>query len=823
MFGLAAPAAAQEIPPDHEQGIFQLSITDLPRAPITALVTPDGTLLFPLLQVLRAAEVPVAGDERGYTLSLLNEERREFNARVDTVARTIARGATTLSADSIEMIRADDDVYLAPRLLEMLLRADVTADFATLDLQVDPLVPVPAQIALETERRRQLALIRAGVAGTGPLPPTGLEPLSGAGVLHYSLSSATPDTRTATVLTTDAGFALFGGLGAIGYTASDADVIIDPRFTFRYERFVPESRWISFVRAGDVIAEGAFFRSVRGLTVTNRPLRRDGYFQDVVIDPEVPPGYEIEVYQGGQLIAFSDRSTQGPIAVPLSYGRTDLEVRMIAPSGEVVSTGLLYGVPQTQLPEGAIEYAAGGGECHFQECSLLFATGDYGVRRWLTVGGGYEAEHDTTGFTHLPFGRASLSPDGGWLGDLRVVGDRQASASVQYNGASSLTGSFGLDVRNAEVPRATLLPQTRTRFDVRTDVGYRGRRALGRLGGMESEGIDRWALGYIASIPRGVLITQIESFEKRSAELSLQGFQLLRARVFGASLTGSSRITGSRHGVRAVEVGASGSWGNSLFGNLSLGWDRDADFNATLSFSRILPIGQLAGVVTGSPDATRATVRADGAIAIDPFRAIEPAAYTGIGFAGVDAFVFRDANGNGVYDEGEAVAPGVSVQAGEFTTTTDSTGHARAWGLEPWEKTQLRTSNDWNAPQWAPATPDTVIRPVAHIFNPVTIALVSTREFVAYLVPGEGIPTTASVGFRLVNERTGAVWQGLTLSDGSVYVSGVPVGPYRLELDAEALRFLRAQPFEPVRFTIGGEGDDEFVYELPPIELRRAQ
>ena len=33
-----------------------------------------------------------------------------------------------------------------------------------------------------------------------------------------------------------------------------------------------------------------FFRSMRGLTVTNRPLRREGYFQDIVIDPEVPPG-----------------------------------------------------------------------------------------------------------------------------------------------------------------------------------------------------------------------------------------------------------------------------------------------------------------------------------------------------------------------------------------------------------------------------------------------------------------------------------------------------------------------------------------------------
>ena len=772
--------------------------------------------------MLNAAEVPVDGDAGGYTLSLLDDERRELVARVDTAARTIARGTSVVAADSGEMVRADGDVYVTPRLLEALLRADVTADFATLDLQIDPAIPLPAQLTMENERRRQLAMIRAGMLGTQPLPPTPLRPHSGAGVLHWSLSSATPETRTATVLTTEAGFALLGGLAAVGYSASDEDVIIDPRVTFRYERFIPETPWISFVRAGDVIAEGAFFRSIRGLTVTNRPLRREGYFQDIVIDPEVPPGFEIEVYQGGQLIAFSDRSTQGPLTVPLTYGRTDLEVRMIAPSGEVVSTGLLYGVPQTQLPEDAFEYAAGGGECHFLDCTLLFASADYGMRRWLTLGAGYEAEHDSTGFTHLPFGRASLAPAGGWLGDLRVVADRQASASMQYNGLGPLTGNFAVDVRSAEVPRATLLPQTRTRWDTRGEIGYRGHRALGRLGGMESEGVDRWALGYIAAIPRGVLITQLESFEDRSAELSVTGFRLLRARLFGATLTGSGRITSSRHGVRAVEIGSSGSWGNTLFGNLSVGWDHVADLNVTLSFSRILPIGQLAGVFTGARDATRATVRADGAVAFDALSAVEPAAYTGIGFAGVDAFVFRDANGNGVHDEGEVPAVDVSVQAGELSATTDSSGHARIWGLLPWEKTLLR-ANDWLAPQWAPLSPEIVIRPVAHVFNPIDVPLIATREFVAYLVPGEDIPTTASIGFRLISERDGKVWQGLTLSDGSIYVSGVPVGDYRLELDPEALAFLRAQPFEPLRFTIGGEGADEFVFELPPIELRRAE
>jgi hypothetical protein len=184
--------------------------------------------------------------------------------------------------------------------------------------------------------------------------------------------------------------------------------------------------------------------------------------------------------------------------------------------------------------------------------------------------------------------------------------------------------------------------------------------------------------------------------------------------------------------------------------------------------------------------------------------------------------VFRDLNGNGVHDDGEPPAVGVPINAGERSATTDSSGHARVWGLLPWEKTVFRASSDWFEPQWAPATPRTVLRPVANIFNPIHVPLIATREFIAYLVPGDGIQTTAGVRFRLIDERTGVVREGLTLSDGSIYLSGLPVAAYSLEFDAADLAFLRARPLAPVHFDVGAEAADEFVFELEPVILERA-
>lgn len=744
-----------------------------------------------------------------------------MRVRVDSAGGFIVRG-DTVSPPAERMLRADGDLFLTADLLALLLGADVHVDFASLDVWIDPHAPLPAQLALEAQQRRQLALLQASYASRPVLPPTRLRPLSGAGVLHYSVSSALPDPARASVMMLESGFALGGGLAALGYTFSDGSIPIDPRLTFRYERFIPEREWISFVRAGDILAEGAFLRSMRGISVTNRPLRREQYFQDVVIEPDVPPGYEIEVYQGGQLIAYSDRTAHAPLRVPINYGRTDFEVRMIAPSGEVVTADLLYGVPQTQLPESAFEYSAGGGACHAVDCGMLFVSSDYGVRRWLTLGAGYEAVRDSADTEHLPFARASVAPAGGWLGEARVIGTEQASASLQFNGSGSLIGSLAVDVRSAEVPRATLLPQERVRWDTRGELGMRGRRAMFRLGGMEGDGVDRWTLGLIASIPRGVVIAQVEEFGILPTQLSVSGFQLVPGRWFGAAVTASARVGATTRGLDAVEGGGSASWDDKLFGNLTVGWDRAGGANLSLSFSRLLAIGQVAGVLSASDGGTRASLRGDGAIAVDPFETARPAGYFGVGFAGVDAYAFLDANGNGTREDGEVPAAGVTVRAGERSAVTDSTGHARIWGLLPWEKTIVRASPDWFDPQWAPAAQQQVIRPVAHMFNRVAIPLVGTREFVAYVVAGDGIGGTGGIRYRISNRDTDEVRDGLTLSDGSIYEGSLRVGRYRLELSSDDLRILRAEPVGPVEFTIGAGAGDDFVFELPPIEIERA-
>lgn len=820
----ASPGSAQEAPPPgFDEGIFQLSIAELPQVTVPALLSHDGVVLVPLRPVLQGAGIPFERDGDRLLLRMADAERRPLSVVVDPGTRRVVRGDTGRTAGRDEMVVYAGDVFLAPEPLAFLLRADVAVDFGRLDVRVTPLAPFPAHIALDTERRRRLAGIRLG-RDTDRLPDAPLRPLSGGGVVRYAASAGVPDPVDASVVTLEGGFALLGGEAVLGYTGSPGGATVaDPALSGRYERYIPGSDWISFIRAGDVTADAAFARFVRGATVTNRPLRRGVFFQDLVLAPDLPPGWELEVYRGGQLIGFTDPTAPGGVPVPLTYGRSDLEVRMIGPAGEIVRSDLLLTVPEAQLPQGRLEYSAGGGRCHIRECTLAFADADWGVTRWLTLGGGSEFQSDSAGRRVRPFASALLARPGGWVADARFVAGRLLSGSLRRQRPGGVTGSVGFDVRSPEVGQVTVLPQTDTRWTVRGDAGLRRSRLSARMSGLEGDGVDGWGTTLTTGIPQGVASVELESLAGQPTSLSLSAFRLLDARWGEGRFTTSGRVSLRQEGVGGAQLGLGGTWRERFFASAAVQWDRDYGFSATLSFNRQFAVGQVGGLATAVGGDARASLRADGAVALDPRGGAVAAGYTGIGFAGIDVRAFYDANGNGVWDESEAPVAGLPVQAGDRFATSDSSGHARVWGLVPFEKTAVRPGADWPDPRWTPADTLYVVRPVPHVFNTVAIPLVGTRELLALVEPGPEVRTAAGLRFTLTHAHSGRVFEGMTLMDGTLYVSQVPVGRYTLRFEEADLDALGAVVVgAPLQVDVTADGPDEFVVELPPIRLRRA-
>lgn len=820
---LLTPVAtsAQELPPGYELGIFEYAISELPQVTAPGVVSPDLDVLVPLTIVLEQARIPHERDTAGIVVRLVDAQRQPIVGHVRPRANRVTRGDSTLQTDAAGLIAAGGEVFVSAPLLGFLLDAEVTVDFGALLVRIRPRNPFPAHLAGEAERRRRLAEIRMGWE-VDRLPDAPLLPVTGAGVLRYALSAGTPDPVESGVLTLEGGAALLGGMAVVSYTGSPGEQRIPgPAVTGRFERYLPESPWLSFVRAGDVTAEAGIARYIRGLTVTNRPLRRGPRFQDLAIVPEVPPGWEIEVYRNGQLVAYTDPVAPGEVTVPIGYGRTELDVRMIGPAGEIVRSELLYSIPETQLPAGRLEYSAGGGDCLLTDCAVLFADADYGLTSWLTIGSGYQAEWDSGGVAHRPALSGVFAGPGGWLAETRFVAGRLLSTTAAYRGTAPITGSAAFDITAPELGRVSLLPLDQSRWSARGDVGRDGNRVLGRLSGPTSGGIDGWSATLLSGIGRTIGSLQIEDYPLRSPLTTLSAFRALGARWLEGRYTGTARLSFEGERFSLLEVGLGGVWRQAFSASASFQWQELYGPAFNLSFNRQFDVGQVGGFLSGDEESgLRTSMRADGALAFDPFRSAEPASYRGMGFAGIDVIVFHDLNGNGIRDAAEPPAPGVTLRAGDRTAVTDSTGHARAWGLVPYEKLAVRIALEEADPRWAPADSMHVLRPVPHVFNPVEVPLIGTREVIASVVAGPGVPTSSGIGFTLTNRNTGQIFRGMTLSDGTIYVSQVPVGSYTLEFSAASLAAIDARvPGAPLLVEVVSDDPEAFVVDLPPIQL----
>jgi hypothetical protein len=152
-----------------------------------------------------------------------------------------------------------------------------------------------------------------------------------------------------------------------------------------------QSRWLTQLRLGDGLTTGPRFRALRGAAVTNAPYLRPAILGDLPYSGALGPGWQIEAYRGGRLIAFDSVNPLGTftIDVPLQYGENPIDFVAYGPFGEVRQFNRTYRVSTDILAAGRFEYGVSAGECRAAVCQAT-ANADvrYGVStRWTLQAG----------------------------------------------------------------------------------------------------------------------------------------------------------------------------------------------------------------------------------------------------------------------------------------------------------------------------------------------------------------------------------------------------------------------------------------------------
>ncbi len=830
---LAVPGArdahAQALPTGFEQGIFELRAARIAAETVVGLLSPSGMVLVPVDRAIAITGMPV---RRSDSTLVVERARSAGEATLDYRARRLIDGPRIVQLGTQELVQVDGVSYLSTARLGQLLGASIEADLGQLAVTMTRTPPFPAeQLAARALRTARTAARRATGAERAATP---FIPRTGGAVVDWTASTVR-STRAfgGSTGSLRSGAAIYGGDLAGGVVLADdgAGNVRAGTAEWSFRRGIPGNRYVRQFQLGDVLGGGSQLRSLRGVTLTNARLASDPDFASVPVKLSLPQGWQYEVYQNGQLIGFSDAGPRAPVFVPLRYGTTPVQVRLVSPAGDETVRDFSYLIPQSQQQPGRFEYTAGAGRCTSSCRSIAFGNASYGLTPWLSLSAGAERTAVDSGARIRPEYGVSVVTYSGWNAQFQSAHERFRRASLLYGGAGRFvgSGSYARTFLGADQPSViTTTDQGRWMFDgqlqMRTSADGRvnGWRLDNTLEGVVTGHPQRSRTSVTAELRGGSVGFSYDSDVTRALrEAGVSVLAVLPRGWHASSAIGT--VLFDQRTLRAVELSSSMQTGRRGAAAVTARWQRGTGVIVSAGYNGALGAMRLTSRLSASRSrpAYLATA-ASGSVALDGLHRPSLFEGPGVGLGGVAGRVFYDLDADGRFGAGEQPAADVRVIVNGAPVRSDSAGHYRAWNIVPYESSAIVVDTlAFSDFSWTLLRGRTTVRATPGMFNRVDFPLVRTRELAGQLVADSSIATVAGVSLLLESESGGATQQLLTFSDGSFYVSRVMPGRYRLTVSGSSLDALgaMAEPAStPVDITLVA---DDPVLTLPPIQLRR--
>jgi hypothetical protein len=740
-----------------------------------------------------------------------------------------------------EFIRFEaPELYVGSERLGDLLRVMFAVDWTDLTATVVDPGSLPIARRLRREAARDAYLRRPD--GIRPDVTLGLQrPPADGVVIDYSLFSPSRDPLAGSTYGFGLGADVGGGsLELLGQSVGPAEagrVHVDGSWTGVWR----ENRWVKQLRLGDVASTGPRARALEGIALTNAPFVRPSLVGSLRYAGSLEPGWSVEAYRGGDLVAYDSADAAGGFAIdlPVRYGENPVDFVAYGPFGEVREFNRTYRVLNELLPANRFEYGLAGGHCP-QPSFTCNATANldlrYGVtRRWTVQGGVDRFWHDSLPDRTHPYAAVVGNPSNAWAIQSEIVGAGLARGALRYEPSVDLRveGEYVHFARDSASVLAVpgrraqwtlsgfLRPRTSHGFfffdgrveHISTDAGALTRTRLGasvqtdeirllpymRTQHGQAAGGDREFVGLSTfMLPRlrwGAFLSQL--LIRTNTEIERQQ-GLVSWSAFAAR-----PVT---KGVR-VEVGA--AW---LRGDAGLTYTVTVTsfFSALRAVTTVLaPPGEpVSGTqfVQGSVLWDRRTQR----LSVAPGPSLER--------SGLSGRVFMDQNANGIRDAGEPAVANARVLIGSVATRSDPTGAYRAWDLVPFEPVLVSLDSlSLESPLLVPLFARTSIVPGPNRFRTLDIPVVE-----AGIIEGRVVRNGGGVGgvtLILTERRSGSHRTLVTFNDGAFYLMGVKPGDYELTVEEQVLDAL-AVDVEPLRFSLAptptGIGRSDLELRLKP-------
>jgi hypothetical protein len=765
--------------------------------------------LIPVTELLQLGEAAYRLSPEGRLEATINPGGRRLV--IDARRDTLVFGDRQIPVESEFLLYRDGLLYVGAERLGDLFGTPMLVDWTELTVSmVDPTV-FPAGQRAQRQAAREAFLRRAELERPELIVPAQRRRLDGL-VLDYTALSPSDAPFAGATYGTTLGADLLGGSLEVGLSslgpARTGAVRMEGSWTGVWE----ERAWLRQVRLGDGVTTGPTARQMRGASVSNAPFVRPSLLGSQRYAGELAPGWSVEAYRGGELVAVDSADAAGRygIALPVRYGENPVDFVAYGPLGEVREFNRTYRVLSELLPATRFEYGVSGGSCRTAQCRAT-ANVDlrYGVSSRATVQAGYDGFwRDSLGNLSHPYAGITTNPTNAWALDAMAVQGAFADGEVRYEPTLDLRLSGGY-TRFATGTRDPILTVP-------------GRLAQWNLGAFLRPMPGAGYFFFDAALERTSTTSGDETQARLTASVQAAEMRLLpelRARwepgqaarsFFGAAAYVLPRpalgpVFGAVWLRAAVSVETDGAGrlasyeafaGRSLWPGVRLevgsSWLRGgsgATFHLFLT-SNLPALRSVTAVDAPAGRSATATQFVQGSLLWDGATGrVQTAPGPSLERGGVAGRVFLDLNGNGRLDPGEPPLPGVRVRVGTRSAETDSDGVFHIWDVVPFEGIVVSVDSlSLASPLTVPAYGAVSLVPGPNRFTALDVPIVQAGVVEGKVVAdGHGVPGVTLV---LTERRSGARRTLTTFSDGGFYVLGVKPGDYELTVDPHVLDVL---------------------------------
>ncbi|MBM9537092.1 stalk domain-containing protein [Desulfobulbus alkaliphilus] len=833
----------------------------------TIIAYGDGEkTLLPLGDIAQALDLALDVDvEQGTVSGWFISEDRTFS--VDTGRQTIRIEGQNYPWDDGLIAVGDDDIYLDAQVLSRWLPLDVSISYGALTATMIPREKLPLQARYERELLRQRLGEHTDSGLKFDLIPSPYAMYSFP-VMDFNLSGRFNNGNNYQLTHSMVAEGDLAHMGAqLFLTGSDQSPLDTARI--RLERKDLEGQLLGPMQASQVtmgdlspVALPLLGSSGSGIgvAISNSDIHASQDFDTTRFEGNMQPGWDVELYRNDILIDSIRVGQDGRYLfedVPINVGTNAFQVVAHGPQGQqrvVESKNLRIG--GGMLPPGDFNYSLSATrnntsvfgldqqQLNTDEKGRLAGRFNYGLTERLSANAGFAGID--VGQSIQNYLQAGLTGTiSSFYGAFNGILDSEGGSGLALQGQTSL-GPFNLRASH-EIFSDFIIPDRPTsNLKARTSYGISGgipqlsflrpvsyslsrientfddrqtgrtsARLSGRLHNISLTNTTNWydsTAGSLAPIDgqfqasgrlgKGRLTAAMQY--ELGKEDPTSRYRLSAIHPFGRDITAGADLVHTTGKIETTEAALNMSYDTGkVILSPQLTYNSEGDYGAFLSLS--FSLGR-------DPISNKMQVQSE--------------RRTGTGMA--TAFVYHDANNNGIFDEGDTPLPEVQVIAAQAAAraTTDEQGLALLSNLQAFAPTDVqlnpRTLED---PFWQPASPGVAMMARSGTIQALEFPIVSTGEIDGSLYyqdsDGNRIPLSR-VRLELRDEAGELIQTTASEFDGFYLFEQVFPGTYTLHVRSEDPRISYLAEELRQEIVIGSEGTiaggNDIIFLAPPAD-----